>query len=123
MKVTIGDYMRIARENANLRQVDVQSRRGINNRNLSNWEKNVSEPCIEDAIILADLYGITLDELFGHKNTNLNTLVVGELTNVEKRFVLSIRKLNNEGQLKALEYIDDLEGNSKYNEREKDISA
>ena len=123
MKITIGDHMRIARENANLRQVDVQNRRGISNKNLSNWEKNVSKPCIEDAIILADLYGISLDELFGHKLTNLNTLVIGELSNLEKRFILSIRKLNNEGQLKALEYIDDLEGNDKYNEKEKTISA
>lgn len=118
MKLTIGELLRNARENANLKQVDVKVKTNISNHNLSNWEKGKSEPCIADAITLADLYGITLDELFGHKPVNIHTVLTGQLTNTERRFILKIRSLNDEGQLKALEYIDDLSGNTKYTEKE-----
>lgn len=118
MKLTIGELLRNARENANLKQVDVKDKTNISNHNLSNWEKGKSEPCIADAITLADLYGITLDELFGHKLNNIHTVLTGQLTNTERRFILKIRSLNDEGQLKALEYIDDLSGNTKYTEKE-----
>ena len=57
MKLTFGDHMRNARENANLKQVDVKEKTSISNFSLSNWEKGKSEPCIEDAITLAELYG------------------------------------------------------------------
>lgn len=120
MSLKIGDYLRIARENANLRQVDVMEKTKLNNHNLSNWEKGKSEPCVADAIILADLYGVTLDELFGHRPSSVHNIA---LTNMEKRFILKLRKLNNEGLLKVIEYVDDLEGNSKYNEKEKVISV
>ena len=75
MKLTIGELLRNARENAGLKQVDVKQKSNISNHNLSNWEKGKSEPCIADAIILADLYGITLDELFGHKLNNIHTVL------------------------------------------------
>ena len=123
MKLTFGERMRIARENANLKQVDVRDKTNINNQNLSNWERGNSEPCIADAITLADLYGITLDELFGHKLNNVHEMSVAQLTNFEKRLILKVRILNNEGQLKALDYIDDLVGNPKYTEKENIISA
>jgi len=121
--MTFGERMRIARENANLKQVDVKERANINNQNLSNWERGNSEPCIADSIILADLYGITLDELFGHKPIGKYGIPAGQLSTVETRVILKLRALNNEGQLKALEYIDDLQGNGKYKEKEKIISA
>lgn len=118
MSTALGNRLRMIRENCNLRQVDVKEKKGISNHNLSNWEKGKSEPCVADAMILADLYGVTLDELFGYKPSH--TIV---LTNNEKRLILKLRKLNNEGLLKVIEYVDDLEGNSKYNEKEAQISV
>jgi len=123
MNLTIGKRLRMIREELNLMQVDVKNRTGISNHNLSNWENDKSEPCIADSITLADCYGVTLDELFGHKPIDIHNIIGSQLTNVEKRVIVKLRNLNNEGQLKALEYIDDLEGNIKYNEREKDVSA
>ena len=118
MKSTYGEHMRIARDNVNLKQVDVREKIGISNQNLSKWENGDAEPCIEDSIKLADLYGITLDELFGHKPTGIHSVISGRLTTVETRVIIKMRSLNNEGQLKALEYVDDLSGNIKYTEKE-----
>ncbi len=123
MKLTFGDHMRNARENANLKQVDVKEKTSISNFSLSNWEKGKSEPCIEDAITLAELYGVTLDELFGHRTSNVYSISAGKLSTIETRIILKLRSLNNEGQLKALEYIDDLTGNIKYTEKEAVSSA
>ena len=120
---TIGSNLRRARELANLRQVDVKNLSNISNKNLSNWEQGVSEPCIEDAITLAELYGVTLDELFGYKPLNINTIAAGKLSTIETRIIVKLRSLNYEGQLKALEYIDDLTGNIKYTEKEAVSSA
>lgn len=123
MKLTYGEHMRIARENANLKQIDVKSKSTISNFSLSNWEKGKSEPCIADAITLADLYGVTLDELFGHRPSSIHMISAGRLSTTETRIILKLRSLNNEGQLKALEYIDDLAGNEKYKEKENAISV
>lgn len=119
----IGNRLRMARENAGFRQVDVRQKSTISNKNLSNWETGISQPSIQDLFILADLYGITIDELVGHKPSNIHTIVTNQLTTTEKRFILKIRSLNDEGQLKVLEYVDDLKGNEKYNEKENFISV
>lgn len=114
----IGNRLRIARENAGFRQIDVKEKAPISNKNLSNWENGTSQPSIQDLFILADLYEISIDELLGHKPLNIHAIITGQLTNTERRFILKIRSLNDEGQLKALEYIDDLSGNTKYTEKE-----
>ena len=123
MKNFIGSRLKMARENANLKQVDVKNKTVISNKNLSNWETGIAQPSIQDAIILADLYGITLDELFGHKSKNIHSVITQELSTLEKRFILKMRTLNDKGQQKALDYIDDLVGNPKYTEKENIISA
>ena len=69
----IGNRLRMARENAGFRQVDVRQKSTISNKNLSNWETGISQPSIQDLFILADLYGITIDELVGHKPLNIHT--------------------------------------------------
>jgi transcriptional regulator with XRE-family HTH domain len=38
---------------------------GIKQQNISRWENNKAIPSIENCEILADFYGITIDELIG----------------------------------------------------------
>ena len=46
---------------------------GIKQQNISRWENNLAIPSIENCEILADFYGITLDELVGRDRVgNLN---------------------------------------------------
>ena len=55
-------YQRVSR-NKTLKQVEADT--GINNANLSRWESGKVVPSIEFCVILADYYGISLDELIG----------------------------------------------------------
>lgn len=45
--------------------LDVEKATGINNANLSRWERGEVLPNIDFCVKLADYYGITLDELVG----------------------------------------------------------
>lgn len=45
--------------------LDIEKATGISNQNLSRWEQGKVIPSIAFCEILADYYGITLDELVG----------------------------------------------------------
>ncbi len=55
-------YHRLIR-NKTLNQIEKDT--GISNVNLSRWERGQVVPNIDFCIILADYYGISLDELVG----------------------------------------------------------
>ncbi|MDE5563156.1 MAG: helix-turn-helix domain-containing protein [Clostridiales bacterium] len=57
-------YQRLLR-NKTILQVERDT--GINNANLSRWENGKVIPRIDFCVILADYYGITLDELIGRE--------------------------------------------------------
>lgn len=118
MKRYIGTHLKIARENANFKQVDVKEKTKINNKSLSNWEKGVALPCLEDAIVLADLYGISLDELTGHKAKMNNTL-----SSEEMLLITNYRRLNTKGKSDVLSIVESFSFNPIYTEKEKGISA
>ena len=44
---------------------EIEKVTGINNGNISRWERNEVLPNIDFCVKLADFYGITLDELIG----------------------------------------------------------
>ena len=60
-----GEILKEQRLIRNLTLLEVEKQTGINNGNLSRWERNEVLPNIESCIKLADFYGITLDELLG----------------------------------------------------------
>ena len=47
---------------------DVEKATGINNGNLSRWERGEVLPNIDFCVQLADFYGVTLDELVGRES-------------------------------------------------------
>lgn len=55
------------REAANLTQMALSQKTGINQCMISRWEAGVNLPSIRDLITLADFYHISLDELVGRK--------------------------------------------------------
>ena len=55
-------YQRLKR-NKTLKKVEADT--GISNANLSRWENGKVLPSIDFCVILADYYGISLDELIG----------------------------------------------------------
>lgn len=120
MKTSISENLRNARENANLKQVEVSRKASFNNKSISNWENGVSLPCLEDAIKLADLYNVSLDVLVGRNYRSQNRI---SLTLEEITLITNYRQLNSIGKQKAEDYINDLIGNPTYTQKEKTISA
>jgi transcriptional regulator with XRE-family HTH domain len=46
---------------------DIEKATGINNGNISRWERGEVIPNIDFCVKLADFYGITVDELIGRE--------------------------------------------------------
>lgn len=62
---SIAAHLKKARKVADLSQMQVEALTGISHKSISNWENGVSRPSIENAIVLARLYDVTVDELIG----------------------------------------------------------
>lgn len=58
-----------ARTNAKLTQIEVYNQTGINNKTLSGYEKDVSEPDYDTLRVLCTLYGVSPDWVLGHTNS------------------------------------------------------
>lgn len=56
---TLGERLRIARERKGLKQTQVKEKTNINNKTLSGYENNVSEPDTNTLVKLADLYEVS----------------------------------------------------------------
>lgn len=60
---TLGDRLKIARQKRGFKQVDVKARVNINNKTLSGYENNVSEPDRNTLVTLAKLYEVSYEWL------------------------------------------------------------
>jgi len=72
---TLGERLRIARERMGLKQTQVKDRTNVNNKTLSGYENNVSDPDTNTLVTLADLYGVSYEWLLTG---------TGEMTKKEK---------------------------------------
>ena len=55
--------LKAARINRNLLQTDVAAKLNVSARTVGNWENGVSFPRAPELMALAELYGVTLDDL------------------------------------------------------------
>lgn len=65
-----GEEIKFQRTKRNLTLLQVEKDTGISNSNLSRWENGIVIPSIDFCVVLADYYGITVDELIGRDNKN-----------------------------------------------------
>ena len=63
--MTYGNEIKSFRLSMNLSQSQLAKATGISQQAISFWEQNKRTPNMDDCIILADFFGITLDELVG----------------------------------------------------------
>lgn len=61
--MTIGEKIKALRQSRGLSQHKLADKLGTNQRNISSWEIGRNEPTIFNCIVMADYFGITLDEL------------------------------------------------------------
>lgn len=83
--------IRELREEAGLTQKQLAEK--INNvqRNVSNWEKGISQPDVQTLITIADFFQVSLDELCGRETSG-----VGEPS--RSSFMKAFMRLNAEQQ-------------------------
>lgn len=70
----IGQRLKQARLDKGFSQVQVMEHTNINNKTLSGYENNVSEPDLNTLEVLANLYEVTVDHLLGRKSALLEAL-------------------------------------------------
>ena len=63
--MNIGEKIKELRKEAGLSQRKLAEKIGTDQRNISAWEIGRNEPTIFNCIVVADYFGITLDELCG----------------------------------------------------------
>ena len=62
-KTTIGEFLAILRKSKGYTQQDAADRLGVSNKTVSSWETGASSPDISMLPAIAELYGVTCDEL------------------------------------------------------------
>lgn len=80
--------IRELREEQQLTQKQLADKIANMQRNVSNWEKGVSEPDLQTVVALADLFDVSLDELFGRDH------VYGELAQADAELLQAVRRLS-----------------------------
>ena len=64
-----GESLKYQREMKGYTQSTLAKETGISQQKISYYESGKHSPSIDDCIILADFYGISLDELVGRTNS------------------------------------------------------
>lgn len=73
MEMKLGNQINACRKRLGLTQEELAKRLGVTNQAVSKWETGQSCPDIELLPVLAELFGISLDELFGRETERLVT--------------------------------------------------
>lgn len=64
--MTLGENLQQLRKNAGLSQEEVAQKLFLTRQSISKWENGGAEPGVENLKALANLYGVTVDELIGN---------------------------------------------------------
>lgn len=83
------------REEAQMTQKQLAEKISSMQRNVSNWEQGVSQPDLETVVAIADIFEVSLDELFGRE------LKMQVKDGIDAKLERAIRKLSD-AQKKAL---------------------
>lgn len=65
----INQTLMLLRKKNGLTQEQLAEKIGVSRQTVANWEKGENTPDISKCIALADLYGISVDDLVGHSDT------------------------------------------------------
>ncbi len=101
MRLMIKEY----REELQLTQKQLAEK--INNlqRNVSNWEKGTSEPDCDTIVKLADIFDISIDELYGRQTSVINK---NQTTGVEINIMKYVRMLSDTQKFALLQFLKEI---------------
>lgn len=94
--------IRELREEMHLTQSELAQKLSTSQRNVSNYETGTSEPDLAMIVQLADIFGVSLDELFGREGSMLET---DKLEGLDRLLVKKIRELSDERKAALLSFL------------------
>ena len=108
------DMLKYYRKLSKLSQADFAKVLGLSPSTISMYEIGEREPSFEVEEKIADYFNIDLNTLRGKDSESLDQVSSRTLTASESKLLDAFDRLNQDGQQKATEYIEDLAGNDKY---------
>ncbi len=72
MEISIGENIRRLRKDRNMTQRDLALRLNVSIQAVSKWERSYSYPDVTLLVPIADIFSVTLDELFKPENAEKN---------------------------------------------------
>ena len=90
------------REEMHLTQFELAQKLSTSQRNVSNYETGTSEPDLAMIVQLADIFGVSLDELFGREGHMLET---DKLEGLDRLLVKKMRELSDEQKAALLSFL------------------
>lgn len=105
----IGELLKNAREDSDLKQTEVMKLTGINHKTLSGYENGVAQPDIETLAKLFKLYGISADAVLEIKPYKINQILSRE----EILLIKEYRKLKDYQKADLLTVIKALNTNNR----------
>ncbi|MDE7278313.1 MAG: helix-turn-helix transcriptional regulator, partial [Oscillospiraceae bacterium] len=70
MNIEIANRLRQMRNKNNLSQEELAAKMGVSRQAVSKWERAEASPDTENLILLAKLYGVSIDELLNADNSS-----------------------------------------------------
>ena len=119
------DRLNILRKQQNLTQSELAKKINVAPSTVGMWERSHREPDIDMLIKLANYFNIDINFLLGisndrtppgkkENNRNATSSKENVYSKDEQSLVESYRALNEEGQEKIIDYVDDLMTSGKY---------
>lgn len=88
---TLGERLKIAREKKGYSQMQVKERTNINNKTLSGYENNVSEPDTKTLSVLAELYEVSYKWLLTGKGSMQETQETDDVDEELQKFMDEVK--------------------------------
>lgn len=96
--------IRELREEFAMTQKELAGKIGTLQRNVSNWENGVSEPDCETIVKLAELFKVTLDELFGREAFG----ETGKYSGADRQLINAVVRLSETQKFTLLQFLREM---------------
>ena len=100
------------RKKYELGQPELASRLGYKSyTTIQKWEDGSNEPYAATLKSIADLFNVTMEDLYNHDLSNPDS---SSYSSADQKLLSLFRQLNQEGQEKATDYVEDLLASGRY---------
>lgn len=88
-EILAGNLARLRREKG-LTQAELGEKLNYSDKSISKWERGEGVPDLQVMIALSELYGVSIDEMTGRKETTDETAVAGNAKAADRTFLMII---------------------------------